>query len=289
MAFVVAAQHRCPDEGATVVNVGLLTVGKGFTHCGLKGFSGRPGKFGLMAGDLSHSAQYCQQAGMIVVKGRVVELVWRGDVARYRLMIDRKTMRSLLENMEHAAQETLQQDSAFYEALWALKREIDNDPLVQSTVNQLQAAGRSVFSSFVPHVKIRVRTEEGIFALPRPDHSPVVPAVERVGRLTQELRDAASAVIKRSRLYRELGIIVNAAVGASDRFEGIASEVESAGYEVLICLDLSAYAQVKGSAPAHPQVREASVQIPSVEPLPAPLSGSDRKFLKALRIRIDEN
>jgi hypothetical protein len=204
-------------------------------------------------------------------------------------MIDRQTMRSLLENMELAAQETLQLDSAFYEALWALKREIDNDPLVQSTVNELQACGRSVFSSFVPRVKIRVRTEEGIFALPRPGHNAVVPAVERVGRLTQELRDAASTVIKRSRFYRELGTIVNVAVGASDRFEEIASEVESAGYEVLICLDLSAYAQVKGPAPVHPQVLEANAKIPRLEPVPMRLSGSDQTFLKTLGIRIDEN
>jgi hypothetical protein len=204
-------------------------------------------------------------------------------------MIDKKTMRSLLENMELAAQETLQQDSAFYKAVRALKREIDNDPVVQSTVSELQAAGRSVFSSFVPHIKIRVRTEDGVFALPRPGNIPVAPAVEQVSRLTQELRNAASAVIKRSRYYRELGIIVNEAVGASDRFEGIASEVESAGYEVLICLDLSAYAQVKVSASAHAEVREAKAQIPYVEPVPIRLSGSDRKFLKALSIRIDEN
>jgi hypothetical protein len=51
-------------------------------------------------------------------------------------MIDRKTMRSLLENMEHAAEETLQQDSAFYQAVQALKLEIDNDPRVQSTVSE---------------------------------------------------------------------------------------------------------------------------------------------------------
>jgi hypothetical protein len=204
-------------------------------------------------------------------------------------MIDRKTMLSLLEKMELAAQETLQQDSAFYKALLALKREIDNDPVVQSTVSELQAAGRSVFNSFVPHIKIRVRTEEGVFALPRPADIPVAPAVEQVGRLTRELRNAASAVIKRSRYYRELGTIVNEAVAASDRFEGIASEVESAGYEVLICLDLSAYAQVKGSASAHPQAREVNPQIPDVEPVPVQLSGSDRKFLKALRIRIDDN
>jgi len=203
-------------------------------------------------------------------------------------MIDRKTMRSLLEKMELAAQETLQQDSAFYKAMRALKQEIDNDPLVRSTVNELQAAGRNVFSSFVPHIKIRIRTEEGVFALPKPA-SPVTPAAEQVSRLTQELRNAASAVIKRSRYYRELGIIVNQAVGASDHFEGIASEVESAGYEVLICLDLSAYAQVKGPASAPPQILRINAQIPGAEPVPIQLSGSDRKFLKALKIKVDEN
>ena len=205
-------------------------------------------------------------------------------------MIDRNTMRSLLERMERAAEETLQQDSAFHKAVRALKREIDDDPLVRSTVSELQAAGRSVFSSFAPHIKIRIRTKEGVFALPRPAHIAVGPA-EQVGRLTQELRNAASAVIKRSRYYRELGAIVNEAVGASDRFEGIASEVENAGYEVLICLDLSAYARVRGSAPApaHPQVREADAQTPGLEPAPIQVSGSDRKFLKDLKITIDEN
>jgi len=203
-------------------------------------------------------------------------------------MIDKKTMRSLLEKMELAAQETLQQDSAFHQAVRALKQEIDNDPQVRSRVSQLQAAGRSVFNSFVPHIKIRVRTEEGIFALPKPDPLPATPAAEQVGRLTEELRDAASAVIKRSRYYRELGAIVNQAVGSSHRFEGIASEVESAGYEVLICLDLSAYAQVKDSASAHPQLLLGYGPTPSLEPAPIQLSGSDRKFLKALKIRIDE-
>jgi len=198
-------------------------------------------------------------------------------------------MRSRLEKMELAAQETLQHDPAFYETVRALKQEIDDDPLVQSTVSELQAAGRSVFNSFVPHIKIRIRTEEGVFALPRPAHIPVSPAVEQVGRLTQELRNAASAVIKRSRYYRELGVIVNEAVGANDRFEGIASEVESAGYEVIICLDLSAYARVRGLAPAHPQLAGTDAQIPRLEPAPIQLSGGDRKFLKSLKIKIDEN
>jgi hypothetical protein len=204
-------------------------------------------------------------------------------------MIDKKTMRSLLEKLEHAAEETLQHDSTFYAALRALKREIDNDPLVQSTVSELRAAGRSVFHSFVPRIKIRIKSEEDVFALPRPAHIRVAPACEQVGRLTQELRNAASAVIERSSYYRELSSIVNDAVGASHRFEGIASEVERAGYEVLICLDLSAYAQVKRSAPAHPQVREANAQIPGIEPVPIQLSAGDRKFLKSLNIRIDES
>jgi len=195
-------------------------------------------------------------------------------------------MRSLLERMELAAQETLQRDSAFYNALRALKQEIDNDPRIRSTVSQLQASGRSVFSSFVPHIKVRVRTEEGIFALPKPAPIPATPAAEHVGRLTEELRNAASAVIKRSRYYRELGDIVNAAVGSSHRFEGIAAEVESAGYEVLICLDLSAYAKVEASPAAHPQLR---LPLPRVEPVPIQLSSSDRKFLQALKIKIDES
>jgi hypothetical protein len=204
-------------------------------------------------------------------------------------MIDKKTMRSLLEKMEHAAEEPLQHDSTFYAAVRALKREIDNDPQVQSTVSELRAAGRSVFHSFVPRIKIRIKSEEDVFALPRPAHIRVAPACEQVGRLTQELRNAASAAIERSRYYRELGTIVNDAVGASDRFEGIASEVERAGYEVLICLDLSAYAQVKGLALAHRQVGEPTAQRPCHGHVPIQLSGSDRKFLKDLKISIDES
>src|SRR5258707_12157390 len=98
-------------------------------------------------------------------------------------MIDKGAIRSRLQNMERAAEEILQQDSAFYEALQALKWEIDSDPRVQSAMNDLRAAGRRVFSSFVPHIKIRVRTEEGIFALPRRAQIPTAAAVEQVGRL----------------------------------------------------------------------------------------------------------
>src|SRR5208282_5231671 len=113
-------------------------------------------------------------------------------------MVDRKTMQSRLENMEHAAEEILQQDSAFYEVLLALKSEIDDDPAVQAKVGELRTAGRSVFNSFVPHVKIRVRTQEGIFALPKPTQVASA-ATSGEARLIQQLKDAASAVIRKSK------------------------------------------------------------------------------------------
>jgi hypothetical protein len=203
-------------------------------------------------------------------------------------MIDRKTMRSLLENMEQAAEESLHQDSNFYEALQALKWEIDNDPQVRSTMSELQAAGRKVFNSFVPHIKIRVRTAEGVFALPKPAQTAEC-ETEEAGRLTQTLRNAAGAVIKKSRHYRKLDAIVNQAVGASDRFEGIASKVEKAGYEVLICLDLSAYAQVQGSVPPRRLALPQHVPTPGPEPVSIVLSGADRNFLKSLKIKVDES
>ena len=203
-------------------------------------------------------------------------------------MIDRKTMRSLLEGMERAAEETLQKDSAFYEAVQALKTEIDNDPVVRAMVGELRAAGRSVFNSFVPHIKIRVRTEEGIFALPRLDRIRQMPAVQQIGRLTQELRNAASAAIRKSRYYSQLDNIVNEAIESSARFEGIAARVESAGYEVLICLDLSAYAQVQSPAQER-QAPDVDAKTDDTRPVNIRLTAGDRKFLTALKIRFDPN
>jgi hypothetical protein len=201
-------------------------------------------------------------------------------------MIDRKVMRSLLENMEQAAEKTLQQDSRFTQALIALKAEIDDDPAVQTMVGRLQAAGRRVHKSFVPHVKIRIRTEEGIFALPKPGSIPIGAAGEKVGSLIQELKNAASAVIKNSRRYSELDKLVNEVVGSNERFEGIASELENAGYEILICLDLSAYAQVQGMARESHQRFQPNALVREA-PAPMQLSGSDRKFLAALKISFD--
>lgn len=194
-------------------------------------------------------------------------------------------MRSLLENMERAAEETLQQDAAFYEALQALKWEIDSDPGVQAAVAALQAAGRRVFSSFVPQIKIRVKTGEGTFTSPKE----VTPAGSgQVDRLIEELKAAASAVIMNSRHRQELDIIVSEAVGASDRFEGMASQIERAGHELVICLDLSAYAQVRTSAAPSLPFEEAvkSSPKPSFNPQ---FSAHDLTFLKAVGVKADES
>jgi hypothetical protein len=188
--------------------------------------------------------------------------------------------------MESVAMSTLQQDSAFFEALHALKWEIDNDPGVQSAVQNLRAAGQNVFSSFVPQLKVRVRTEEGIFALPRPAETSTLPAD---GALTQELKNAASAVIVKSQHCEELNRIVNEAVAANHNFEKMACEIENAGYEVLLSLDLSAYAQVRqSSAPVRmlPPARrpDHSEAAPIMQ-----LSAHDHDFLRALKIKADDN
>src|ERR1051326_5296716 len=99
-------------------------------------------------------------------------------------------MRGLLADMQRVAEKILQQDAAFFEELQALKCEIDGDSRVRSAVRNLQAAGQKVFSSFVPHIKVRIRTEEGIFALARPSEMLNGPAMEPVVRLTKELDKA---------------------------------------------------------------------------------------------------
>ncbi len=134
-------------------------------------------------------------------------------------------MRGLLKDMESAAEKVLQEDSSFFEALQALKWEIDSDARVQSAVRGLRAAGRSVFSSFVPRIKIRVRTEEGIFSLAKQPAVPASSALDPVASLTQELKTAASAVIANSRCCRELERIVNEAVAESDNFENLAFQI----------------------------------------------------------------
>jgi hypothetical protein len=198
-------------------------------------------------------------------------------------MIDDKTMRSMLEGMERAAEEALHGDPAFYETLRSLKAEIDRDPRVQTAISQLHAAGSSVYSSLVPRVKIRVRTSAGEISLPsRTKNQPSAP----VAHLTQELRSAAAAVMVRGRYREALDHIMNDAVGASERFEDLASELERAGNEIVICLDLSAYAQIRRSSGKLLLTRNSPS---STEPLAHLLSGQDLQFLKELKISATGN
>jgi len=198
-------------------------------------------------------------------------------------MIDDKAMWTMLEGMQSAAEEALRDDPAFYETLRSLKNEIDRDPRVQSAVSRLHSTGSKVYSSLIPRIKIRVRTSAGEISLPDRNKR-ATEASAPIAHLTQELKNAACAVMIRGRYREELDVIMNQAVGACDRFEGIAAEVEKAGYEVVICLDLSAYAQVQSSAPA-PRRLLAS----STEPLARLLSGQDLKFLKDLGIKSTED
>jgi hypothetical protein len=200
-------------------------------------------------------------------------------------MIDKNAMRRLLKELERAAQEVLQQDSAFFEALQALKWEIDSDARVQSAVRSLEAAGKKVVSSFVPYIKVRVKTKEGIFALPRPVERPHIPAAELAATLTKELNNAASAVIMTGNHCLELETIINEAVAASGRFEKLASHIESAGHEVLISLDLSAYAHIRERLAPPRHFERAGEPGPSEETVTIGLSARDLDFLKSLGIK----
>lgn len=201
-------------------------------------------------------------------------------------MIDNTQMRSLLENMERAAEEVLQHDAAFFETLYALKSEIHADPQVRSAMRVLGAGGHRAFTSFVPRVNVRVRTENNVLALPRQPEAHSAPASQQT-ELTDELRRAASAVIQRSSHRQELAAIINEAIGSSNTFEGIASEIERAGYEVVICIDFSAYTEVHGVDTNVSQF-EGTNPSKTVDTVPTmPLSKSDLKFLNALRIRAD--
>jgi|SRR5215469_1054861 len=198
-----------------------------------------------------------------------------------------RSVQSWLEGMERAAETALQNDPSFFEALQALKWEVDKDPRVRGALRDLEEQGHSVFNSFVPQIRIRLRGGEKVFARTRTREASQVAAVEHA-RLTRELRDAASAVIANSRYRRELDGIVNEAVHASEEFERMASSVESAGYMVLICLDLSAYAQLRKEAvspvrPHKPRGSGSTEETPGLQ-----LSPQDSQFLKALHIRLDE-
>jgi len=200
-------------------------------------------------------------------------------------MIDDKAMHVMLRDMESAAEDALRRDPAFHEALQALKWEIDRNPRVQSAIRNLQRAGNKVSSSLIPGVKIRVRTSEGVVSLNARAVVPSTSIAAQATQLTQELRDAASSVIIRSRYREELYGIVNEAIGASGRFEEIASEIEGAGHEVVVCLDLLAYAQVRVSSPGIAHTRSLRIQEERFRRL---LSAQDLEFLRDLKITAAE-
>jgi hypothetical protein len=204
-------------------------------------------------------------------------------------MMDQYSMQGLLKEMENAAELALQQDAAFFEALQALKWEIDGNPRVKSVVRDLRAAGQRVFSSFVPHIKVRIRAQGGRHEAAKPAGTAGPSVVDPIARQTQELKNAASAVIMTSRYRQELERIVNEAVTASESFENMASRVERAGHEVVISLDLSAYVQVQASSAAADRSHGTSLQNSSSEPVNIKLSSYDLSFLKALKIKTDEN
>jgi hypothetical protein len=203
-------------------------------------------------------------------------------------MMNKHAMQELLQEMKSAAELVLLRDAAFFEVLHALKSEIDGNPKVKSAVRNLRAAGQTVFCSFVPDIKVQIRTKEGLVAASEPARAPEPAAVGPIARLTRELWSAASSVIMTSRHCKELGRIVNEAVTSSESFENIASQVEDAGYEVSINIDLSAYAQVQTSS-AMEQSDEAKRTDLSEEPLEIELSSYDLRFLKQLKIKTDES
>ena len=202
-------------------------------------------------------------------------------------MIDKTQMRSLLVNMERTAEEVLQRDAAFFETLYALKSEIDKDPHVRSAMQVLEATGHRAFTSFVPRLNIRVRTGNDVLGLPHPAESSCALPSEHTREVNDELRRAASAVIQRSSHRQELDAIINEAIGSSDSFERMASEIERAGYEIVICIDFSPYTRVHGVDFAMPQ-RQLPQPPNTGDAVPAlRLSKSDLRFLSELKIRAD--
>jgi hypothetical protein len=198
-------------------------------------------------------------------------------------MIEKPRMQSLLENMERAAGEILQRDAAFFEVLQALKNEIEANSRVQSAMRALRASGQKTFTSFVPRLNIRVRTERGLVGVTSVGGMPNT--YPQLQALTDELRSAASAVIQSSSRRNELNAIVNEAIGSSEVFEGIASQIEREGHEIVICLDFSACTQVQtGDTYARISQRTSSWAADLAK---MPLSDFDLGFLRTLGIRAD--
>jgi hypothetical protein len=93
-----------------------------------------------------------------------------------------------------------------------------------------------------------------------------------------------------SRYRSELNAIVSEAVHADSRFEHIACSVENAGCELLICLDLSAYTQVRKQGRPQASSAEAKERRPSRSVdhvVELRLSDDDFQFLRAIKISSD--
>jgi len=215
--------------------------------------------------------------------------------------MDGITLRWLLQKMEKEAQSALARDGSFLEAFQALKWEVDRDARVRSAASALRNRGLSVFTSFVPRIRIRLHAGDTVLALLKDgarssrlhneDLDPVGPMTTEP--LTQELHDAASAVVADSRYCWQLDGIVNEAVQGNGVFERLAAAVERAGYELQICLDLSTYAHVREQCSIGAQT--LGDHVPETEKQQASqmnsgvltLSDLDVQFLKGMRISPD--
>ena len=190
--------------------------------------------------------------------------------------------------MERAAEDVLQHDSAFFESLHALKDEIERAPRVQTALHRLQRFGNCIFTSFVPRIYVRVRSENGTLglapSLTYPSQS--MASDPQFQNLTEELRTAAAEVINSSNYRAELNVVVNEAISASDVFERTASRIEHEGYEVIICLDFSTYTQVRGNESSIPRPRRSGLARTECCTTLS-LSASDLRFLTTLGIRTD--
>jgi len=219
--------------------------------------------------------------------------------------MERRKLDILLRNLEGKAQRALSEDVSFLEALQGLKWEVDNDARVKAATQALRDRGLIPCSSLAPRIRIGLHAGEDVFTLPKDSPPSSSSDAEDLGyvrqiaseAVTQELRDAATAVLDASPYCRQLERIVSKALHAKASFERIAAALERAGYQLHICLDLSAYARVhertsegtlspenKPPRNERQRSRSRSNSLSSRERWQLPLSGQDIEFLRRLRI-----
>ena len=174
--------------------------------------------------------------------------------------------------------------------------DLDAQPAEQRALERLEprhvrhrlepTAARVVVGTVVPHVKIRIKTSKGQVALPSQRQVSVTPAPAKVAQSALELKHSTIAVIMRSRYREELDAIVNEALANSLFFEQLASDIENAGHEVVICLDLSLCEEVENSSKTFSGPIEKSSIARSLNPLARLLSDRDLDFLKSMKIKV---